>query len=56
MLLREVCFGSSADIPHADLGMLTRQRLGETFAKFTEGFETRDLQAAKSVLAELQAE
>ena len=33
-----------------------RDRLAETLANFTEGFETRDLQAAKSMLAELQAE
>ncbi|MGC2340033.1 MAG: hypothetical protein WA453_00305 [Methyloceanibacter sp.] len=30
------------------------ERLSETFAKFTEGFETTDLQAAKSLLAELR--
>ena len=30
------------------------ERLSEIFAKFTEGFETTDLQAAKSLLAELR--
>jgi predicted ATPase len=30
------------------------ESLSETFAKFTEGFDTPDLQAAKSLLAELQ--